>query len=125
MSTRARCHLVYALAPPGLSAAEANRLFNDYIGGQRRGLVVFHDHFQRRHGGIAVFQIETADAQARLDDPGPLVGWKLDVHPLVFSLTAVGFAAQTEFTLERYRGETLEPFRATEPRDKRFWWQQD
>jgi hypothetical protein len=47
------------------------------------------------------------------------------VHPLVFSLTAAGFAAQTEFTLERYRGVTLEQLRATEPRGKRFWWQQD
>ena len=125
MSTNTRCHLVYALAPPGLNAAAANRLFNDYIGDRSRGLVVFHDHFLRRHGGVAVFQVKTDDERARLDDPGPLEGWELDVQPLVFSLTAVGFSAQSDFTLERYRGATLEQLRVTEPRDKRFWWQQD
>jgi hypothetical protein len=125
MNTQTRCHLVYALAPQGLNAADSNRLFNDYIDDRSRGLVVFHDHFLRQHGGVAVFQTETDDERARLEDPGPLDGWKLDVHPLVFSLTAVGFAAQTDFTLERYRGASLEQLRVIEPRDKRFWWQED
>jgi hypothetical protein len=124
MNTQTRCHLVYALAPPGLNAADSNRLFNDYIDDRSRGLVVFHDHFLQQHGGVAVFQTENDDERARLQDPGPLDGWKLDVHPLVFSLTAVGFAAQTDFTLERYRGASLEQLRVIEPRDKRFWWQQ-
>ena len=44
-------------------------------------------------------------------------------HPLVFSLMAPGFAAQTAFTLERYRGTTLDDLEAGEGPEKRYWWQ--
>jgi hypothetical protein len=47
----------------------------------------------------------------------------LAVDPLTFSLSAVGLAAQTAFTLERYRGVSLEELTADEPADPRFWWQ--
>jgi hypothetical protein len=47
------------------------------------------------------------------------------VDLLVFSLTAVGFAAQTAFTLERYRGTTLSELEAAEQPHKRFWWRSD
>lgn len=33
------------------------------------------------------------------------------------------FAAQTSFTLEQYRGVTLDELAAAEPVDPRFWWQ--
>lgn len=87
---RVRCHLVYALAPTDMSAADANRLFNEYIEDVSRGTVVYHDHFVGRHGGVAVFEIRTPAQRSLLDEPGPLVGWELASHPLVFSLTAVG-----------------------------------
>src|SRR5437764_4825891 len=44
---------------------------------------------------------------ALLDDPGPLAGWRLATHRLTCSRTAVGFAAQTRFTLARYRDTSV------------------
>jgi hypothetical protein len=67
--------------------------------------------------------VETEEQRALLGDPGPLDGWSIQSHPLVFSLTAPGFAAQTAFTLERYRGTTLDELEAAEEPRKRFWWQ--
>jgi hypothetical protein len=42
---------------------------------------------------------------------------------LTFSLTAVGFSAQVDFTLDRYRGTTIAELAAAEAPDKRYWWQ--
>jgi hypothetical protein len=117
-----RCYLVYALAPEHLKARDANHLLNDYVGDGRRGLAVWHDHFVGVHGGAAVLDVRSDEERALLDDPGPLVGWHVAVHPLTFSLTAVGFAAQTSFTLERYRGVGLDELAAAEPDDPRYWW---
>jgi hypothetical protein len=117
-----RCHLVYALAPEGVNASEANDLLNEYIGDRSRGIVVYHDHFIGRHGGVAVFEVRTDEEEARLADPGPLGGWHLETYPLTFSLTAVGFVGQTEFTLRNYAGTTLEELEAAERPEKRFWW---
>src|SRR5207248_3255803 len=74
---------------------------------RRRGLAVWHDHFVGLHGGAIVLDVRSDEELALLDDPGPLEGWRLSVHPLTFSLSAVGFAAQTSFTLEEYRGVSL------------------
>lgn len=117
-----RCFLVYALAPDGTTAREANERLNEYVADSRRGLSVWHDHFVGSHGGAVVFDVRSEDEQALLDDPGPLAGWRLAVHPLTFSLSATGFAAQTEFTLEQYRGLSLVEVAAAEPDDPRFWW---
>lgn len=118
-----RCFLVYALAPEATPAREANDRLNEYVADRRRGLAVWHDHFVRVHGGAVVLDIRSDEERALLDDPGPLVGWGLSVYPLTFSLSAVGFAAQTSFTLERYRGVSLDELAAAEPADPRFWWQ--
>jgi hypothetical protein len=117
-----RCHLVYALAPAGVSAREANDLLNEYVADESRGLAVWHDHFVGEHGGAVVLDTRDDEEEARLGDPGPLEGWQLSVHPLTFSLSAVGFAAQTSFTLEQYRGVSLEGLAAQEPDDRRYWW---
>ena len=118
------CYLVYALAPAGVSARDANGLFNDYIADEHRGLVVYHDHFIGRHGGLAIFDVRTDEERALLDDPGPLEGWSIAAHPLVFSQSAVGFAAQTAFTLDRYRGTSLAELESAEEPSARSWWQQ-
>ena len=115
--------LVYAIAPEGTTARDANDRLNEYVADQRRGLAVWHDHFVRVHGGAVVLDVRSDQEQALLDDPGPLAGWELSVHPLTFSLSAVGFAAQTSFTLERYRDVSLDELAAAEPADPRFWWQ--
>ncbi len=120
--TSGRCFLVYALAPEGTTAREANDRLNEYVADSRRGLSVWHDHFVGVHGGAVVFDVRSQEERDLLDDPGPLAGWQLSVHPLTFSLSAVGFAAQTSFTLESYRGVGLQELAAAEPDDPRFWW---
>ena len=121
---RSRCFLVYALAPEGLSAREANELLNAYIGETGRGLIVSHDHFTGRpHGGFAVFEVQTEEEEAKLGDPGPLEGWQISSHALTFSLTAVGFVAQADFTLRNYGGTSLADLERAENPEKRFWWQ--
>jgi hypothetical protein len=113
---------VYALAPAGVSAREANDKLNEYVADRSRGLAVWHDHFVGRHGGAVVLDTRDDEEEARLADPGPLEGWQLDVHPLTFSLSAVGFSAQTTFTLEQYRDLSLEELAAAESDDPRYWW---
>ena len=118
-----RCVLVYALAPERTTARQANDHLNEYVADRRRGLAVWHDHFVGVHGGAVVLDLQTDGERAQLDALGPLAGWQLSVHPLTFSLSAVGFAAQTSFTLEQYRDVSLEELAAAEPADPRFWWQ--
>jgi hypothetical protein len=118
-----RCVLVHALAPAGTTARQANECLNEYVAQRRRGLAVWHDHFVGVHGGAVVLDVQSDEQRALLDHPGPLEGWQLSVHPLTFSLSAVGFSAQTSFTLEQYRDVTLDELAATEPADPRFWWQ--
>lgn len=98
-----RCFLVYALAPEGVSPAEANRLLNAYVADEGRGLAVHHDHFIGQPGGVAVFFAETAAQRAALADPGPLAGWRVEVRPLIFSRSPSGFDEQVAFTLRAYR----------------------
>ncbi|HYZ77340.1 MAG TPA: hypothetical protein VE596_08200 [Gaiellaceae bacterium] len=99
---------------------------NEYIEDERRGLVVFHDHFaDRPHGGVAVFDVRSDAERGHLDDAGPLTGWNVTVHALTFSLTAVGFVAQTKLTLEGYGHSPLEELRAAEEPDPRFWWRKE
>jgi hypothetical protein len=118
-----RCVLVHALAPEGTTARQANDSLNEYVADRRRGLAVWHDHFVGVHGGAVVLDVRSDEERALLEEPGPLSGWRLSVHSLTFSLSAVGFAAQTSFTLEQYRDVTLEDLAAAEPADPRFWWQ--
>ena len=121
---RSRCFLVFAVAPDGMSASDANDLLNRYIGEPGRGQIVTHDHFiGKPHGGFAVFEVSTDEEQAKLADPGPLEGWELTSRPLTFSLTAVGFVAQADFTLRNYGGTSLDELEASEQPQKRFWWQ--
>ncbi len=61
-----RCVLVYALAPEGTTAREANDRLNEYVADSRRGLSVWHDHFIGAHGGAVVLD-ELAAAEP--DDP--------------------------------------------------------
>ncbi len=119
-SLRERCYLVYALAPLGINARQANELFNEYIGDHARGLAVYHDHFIGRHGGLAVFEVTTEEQKAKLD--GPLEDWEVTSYPLTYSRTAVGFVAQAEFTLRAYRDVQLADLIENEEPDKRRWW---
>jgi len=105
-----------------MPARETNDRLNEYVADSRRGLSVWHDHFIGAHGGAVVLDVRSEEEGALLDDRGPLEGWKISTHPLTFSLSAVGFAAQTSFTLESYRVVGLDELAAAEPDDPRFWW---
>lgn len=117
-----RCYLVYAVAPPEVSPSEADEALNEYIADTRRGVCVSHDHFVGTGGGFAVFDVRDEKQLALLDDPGPLKRWRLEIQPLAFSLNALGFVGQVEFTLKEYRGMTLNDLRKSEPEKKRDWW---
>jgi hypothetical protein len=107
-----------------MSAREANDALNRYISDPSRGIPVVHDHFTGApHGGFIVLFPRDERELAGLDNPGPLAGWRVERHPLVFSLTPVGFDAQVGFTLENYGKTTLAVLRAEEPEDARYWWQ--
>ena len=109
--TKPRCFLVYALAPPGLPASEANRIVNEFIGDQRLPLVLYHDHFVGRPGGFAVFFVKGPPERDALFEQKHLDGWEVNVHPLVFSDSAAGFDDQIAWTLRNYRGVSWEKAR--------------
>jgi len=99
-----RCFLVYALAPEGLPAAEANHIFNSFIGDKSLPLAIYHDHFIGEPGGIGIFYVENTESRDALLNQKHLEGWKVDYQPLIFSYSPSAFDEQTAFTLKAYRG---------------------
>jgi hypothetical protein len=99
-----RCFLAYALAPENLPAAEANRVFNDFIGDRDLPLVIYHDHFIGQPGGVAILYADTPKGRDTLLDQKHLEGWRIEIQPLVFSYSPSAFDEQTAFTLKAYRG---------------------
>lgn len=99
-----RCFLVYALAPEGLSAQDANLIFNNFIGDRKLPLPVFHDHFIGQPGGVAIFYAETPEERDNLLAQKHLDGWQVEYQPLIFSYSPSAFDEQTAFTLKAYRG---------------------
>jgi len=85
----------------------ANDAINGYVANEARGLLLFHDHFADRPGGVAVFAIETEEELAALKEPGPLEGWDLRLHPLIFAEGALGFLFQVDYTMIGYRKRRL------------------
>lgn len=100
-----RCFLVYALAPKGIPAAEANRVFNDFVGNRKLPLAVYHDHFIGNAGGLAIFFVGNTEERDLLLDGDNLPGWQVDMHPLIFSHSPAAFDEQIAFTLKAYRDE--------------------
>jgi hypothetical protein len=98
-----RCFLVYALAPEGMPAAEANRFFNEFVGDRKLPLAIFHDHFIGNAGGVAILFVENTEQRDLLLDGDHLPGWKVDIHPLIFSYSPAAFDEQITFTLKAYR----------------------
>ena len=103
-----RCFLVYALAPDGLAAAEANRIFNEFVADRSLPLAIYHDHFIGRPGGVALFYVEGAQERDALYGQRHLAGWQVDVRPLIFSFSPAAFDEQIAFTLKQYRGADWE-----------------
>ncbi|HSK87458.1 MAG TPA: hypothetical protein VK880_03835 [Anaerolineales bacterium] len=106
-----RCFLLYALAPGGLPAAEANRILNTFIGDPALPLALFHDHFIGKPGGVVLFYVETTQERDALLAQKYLEGWHVEIQPLIFSHSPSAFDEQIAFTLRAYRGvdwETLQ-----------------
>jgi hypothetical protein len=106
-----RCFLLYALAPSGLPAAEANRILNAFIGDPTLPMAIFHDHFIGQPGGVVIFYVETAEERDALLAQTHLDGWRVEIQPLIFSHSPSAFDEQTAFTLRAYRAvnwETLQ-----------------
>jgi len=99
-----RCFLVYALAPENLPAAEANLIFNNFIGDLNLPLAIYHDHFIGQPGGFAIFYVDTPQARDILLNQKHLEGWQVDYQPLIFSYSPSAFDEQIAFTLKAYRG---------------------
>lgn len=99
-----RCFLLYALAPDGLQASEANRILNAFIADPSLPLAIFHDHFIGQPGGLVVFYVETTRERDALLAQTYLAGWRVEVQPLIFSRSPSAFDEQIAFTLRAYRG---------------------
>ena len=103
-----RCFFIYALAPEGIAAADANRVVNHFIGNEDLPLVIYHDHFVGYAGGLAIFYVKTTEERDLLLDGKLLPGWKVEIHPLIFSRSPAAFDEQIAFTLRTYRGRNWE-----------------
>ena len=99
-----RCFLLYALAPQGMPASDANRILNRFIGDPSLPLALFHDHFIGQPGGVVIFYVETTEQRDALLAQKHLDGWHVEIQPLIFSHSPSGFDEQTAFTLRAYRG---------------------
>jgi len=105
---RPRCFLVYAIAPDGVPADEANRQFNEFVADSALPLAIFHDHFIGHPGGIAIFYAETEAERKALFTHTHLTGWSLEYRPLVFSYSPAALDEQIAFTLRAYRSTDWE-----------------
>jgi len=101
-TARPRCYLVYALAPAGVAAAEANRTINALIGDPDIPLALWHDHFLGGPGGCIVFHVENDDQQQALFNNHYLADWHADYRPMVFSFNPAAFDAQIAYTVNSY-----------------------
>jgi hypothetical protein len=106
--SKPRCFLLYAIAPSGLPASEANRILNAFIGDPTLPLAIFHDHFIGQPGGLVLFYVETTAERDALITQTYLEGWNVEIQPLIFSHSPSAFDEQIAFTLRAYRGMNWE-----------------
>jgi hypothetical protein len=101
--SKPRCFLIYALAPEGMSALEANRAFNQFIADPALPLPIFHDHFIGQPGGLAIFFVDGPSQRDALAMSRHLAAWSVQIQPLIFSYSPAAFDEQIAFTLRAYR----------------------
>lgn len=103
-----RCVLVYATAPAGTKPPEANQAINAMAADKTLPLVLWHDHFLGKLGGVLVFFVESAEQRDALANSTHLAGWEVEMRPLIFSFNPAAFDAQIAYTMQTYRGEAWE-----------------
>jgi hypothetical protein len=96
-----------------MAAAEANRIFNAFIGDPAFPLPLFHDHFIGDPGGMAIFFVETPAERDALLGGSHLKGWEVQYQPLIFSYSPSAFDEQIAFTLRAYRSRDWNSLRHT------------
>lgn len=109
--TKPRCVLVYAIAPEGIRAAEANRLINEFVADRTLPQVLFHDHFIEKRGGVALFFVSSPAERDALANSEHLKGWQVEMTPLIFSYNPAAFDEQIAYTLKSYRDVDWEQLR--------------
>ena len=107
-----RCYMVHAFAPTGVSARAANDAINALVGDLTLPLALWHDHFIGKPGGAVLLYVTTPLEQRALFENPHLEGWEVSYLPLTFFYSPAAFDAQTQFTLERYRGQNWAELRA-------------
>ncbi len=109
--TKPRCVLVYATAPEGVRAPDANRLMNEFVADRTLPLVLFHDHFIEKRGGVALFFVSSIEERDALANSKHLDGWTVEMNPLIFSYSPAAFDEQIAYTLRAYRETDWEELR--------------
>jgi hypothetical protein len=87
-----------------MPASEANQILNIFIGDPTLPLAIFHDHFIGQPGGVIIFYVENPQERDALLSQKHLVGWHVEIQPLIFSHSPSAFDEQIAFTLRAYRG---------------------
>jgi len=116
-SNRARCYMVYAIAPEGFSARQANDAINALVADPELPLAIWHDHFLGGPGGSAIFYVENTDQQIALFNNEYLANWRVEYRPMVFSFSPSALDAQIGYTLSRYRDSDWEKLRVEDRPD--------
>jgi hypothetical protein len=102
-----KCYVLIAYSPGGMSLSEADVAFNEFISDKSNGMVLFHDHFVGRSGGIAIFFVDSQGELDSLQSKERLKDWELQIYPLTFTEIPVEFLYQIDFTMGVYRGKRL------------------
>lgn len=110
-TSRARCYLVHAIAPDGLTARQANDAINALVADEKMPLALWHDHFLGGPGGCVIFYVENEEQQHTLFGNLHLEGWDVEYRPMVFSFSPAAFDAQIGYTLMNYRSTDWDSLR--------------
>lgn len=103
-----RCVLVYALAPEGTKPPEANQAINALSADPNLPLILWHDHFLGKLGGVLLFFVENEAERDALAHTHHLAGWQVEMRPLIYSFNPAAFDEQIAYTMQAYRGEDWE-----------------
>lgn len=101
--SKPRCVLVYAIAPDGTTPLEANRAINNMSADPSLPLILWHDHFLGEPGGVMLFFVEDEIDRDKLLNTHHLVGWRVEMRPLIFSFSPGAFDRQIAYTMREYR----------------------